>query len=347
MDQHLKSILLCLMTVLFSDGDVSSQEFDLLDISGMLQADHCSIVSKFIEEEAISQFQLRYYYGVEPEDFIAVYLNESTRILSHPRYNPSACMVVYMTGWKQRLDTQDTAASNKVFVENCDCNFIAVDWTAVSTNPLYHMSVSMTPKAGKAIASSLDALIDAGASLCYLCGISLGGQGAGHVARNMKNRVRHLITFDPAGPLFYPPVVCVPPVSEEDADCVEVIHTDRGGLGAPVRTGTFDYWVNGGPSPQPGCLLPKSGRPRIGCSHIRSQVLFMQILRDPTLFPSRYCSSWLEFTLNGCSGNTVNYIGQCNKESKPGNYYLRTSGSEPFGLRSRGASPSLLPNIFK
>lgn len=42
-------------------------------------------------------------------------------------------------------------------------------------------------------------------------------------------------------------------VNAKDAEFVDVIHTDAGGYGAPVRTGTVDFWPNGGKSTQPGC----------------------------------------------------------------------------------------------
>lgn len=42
-------------------------------------------------------------------------------------------------------------------------------------------------------------------------------------------------------------------VTDKDAAFVDVIHTDAGGYGAPVRTGTADFWPNGGKSIQPGC----------------------------------------------------------------------------------------------
>lgn len=42
-------------------------------------------------------------------------------------------------------------------------------------------------------------------------------------------------------------------VNCKDAQFVDVIHTDAGGYGAPVKTGTADFWPNGGKSTQPGC----------------------------------------------------------------------------------------------
>lgn len=67
------------------------------------------------------------------------------------------------------------------------------------------------------------------------------------------NKHFRLTALDPAFPAFYPDGVVMEHVSAKDADFVDVIHTDAGGYGAPVRTGTADFWPNGGKSIQPGC----------------------------------------------------------------------------------------------
>ncbi|XP_067002207.2 lipoprotein lipase [Anabrus simplex] len=229
----------------------------------MLEANRCYNVSKSEENIAISQITLRFQYGLEPSEHISVPLNHSTSILNDTHFDTSSCMVVYVPGWTQKLNGKASIHGYQAFVRNCSCNFVMVDWTSV-TSKEYSTSVGMTPNAGKAIARSLDAMIIAGVTLCYLSGISLGGQCIGHIARNMKNRVSHMIAFDPAGPLFYEPVRCVSSISARDADCVEIIHTDRGRLGATNRTGTVDYWVNGGFGTQPGCefFAPESNGQR-------------------------------------------------------------------------------------
>lgn len=42
-------------------------------------------------------------------------------------------------------------------------------------------------------------------------------------------------------------------LSKTDAYFVDVIHTDAGLYGAPVTSGTVDFWPNGGDTLQPGC----------------------------------------------------------------------------------------------
>lgn len=43
------------------------------------------------------------------------------------------------------------------------------------------------------------------------------------------------------------------PLNKNDAEFVDVIHTDAWFYGAPFSTGTVDFWPNGGKTLQPGC----------------------------------------------------------------------------------------------
>lgn len=59
--------------------------------------------------------------------------------------------------------------------------------------------------------------------------------------------------LDPAFPGFYILLIKAQPINKNDALFVDIIHTDAGIFGAPINTGTVDFWPNDGRSPQPGC----------------------------------------------------------------------------------------------
>lgn len=88
-----------------------------------------------------------------------------------------------------------------------------------------------------------------------LVGHSLGGQITGfvgkHVYKHTGQKLPRIIALDPAGPLF----VQRPDdkrLNKDDAEVVEVIHSDGGTFGFKDATGTIDFFPNGGSS-QPGC----------------------------------------------------------------------------------------------
>lgn len=57
--------------------------------------------------------------------------------------------------------------------------------------------------------------------------------------------------LDPAFPGFYGPFL--KHITKDDAEFVDVIHTDAWIYGAPASTGTVDFWPNSGSALQPGC----------------------------------------------------------------------------------------------
>lgn len=61
---------------------------------------------------------------------------------------------------------------------------------------------------------------------------------------------RRISALDPAFPPFYPGTGHI---SASDARMVDVIHTDAWLYGAPVSTGSIDFWPNSGKSLQPVC----------------------------------------------------------------------------------------------
>lgn len=63
----------------------------------------------------------------------------------------------------------------------------------------------------------------------------------------MNSRITAL---DPANPPFYPGTSHL---AASDATLVDVIHTDAWLYGAPVSTGSIDFWPNSGKTLQPGC----------------------------------------------------------------------------------------------
>lgn len=83
-------------------------------------------------------------------------------------------------------------------------------------------------------------------------GHSLGGHVAGLAGKNLNNgRIHAVIALDPAGPLFSFDDE-ITRVAPQDADYVEVIHTNGGLLGFDLPIGQADFYPNGGRT-QPGC----------------------------------------------------------------------------------------------
>lgn len=92
----------------------------------------------------------------------------------------------------------------------------------------------------------------------HLIGHSLGAHVVGFAAQKVKSATGTSLDWvtglDPAGPLFeVPQVPKSKRLSDDDANVVEIIHSDGGILGFHNSLGTIDFYPNGGRYIQPNC----------------------------------------------------------------------------------------------
>ena len=68
------------------------------------------------------------------------------------------------------------------------------------------------------------------------------------VIKNSNNKliIPRITALDPAGPMFYPPIIFIKPINKNDAKFVDVIHGDALYFGTKKSTGTVDFWPNEG-----------------------------------------------------------------------------------------------------
>jgi pancreatic triacylglycerol lipase len=133
-----------------------------------------------------------------------------------------------------------------------------------------------------------------------------------------------IVGLDPALPLFENRNDSER-LTADDANFVEVIHTDEGNCGMFLPVGDYDFYPNGGVK-QPGCNSNT-------CSHTRSCELYAESLINKKGFFAAKCRS-LEDVRNGfCFGDVVLMGGDLKSpETSKGIFYLETSDSSPFAL---------------
>jgi hypothetical protein len=157
-------------------------------------------------------------------------------------------------------------------------------------------------------------------SSLHITGQSLGAQLCSLVGRGViekskgKRKLRRITGLDPAFPLFYPGLFAGH-LSEKDADMVDVIHTDGFIYGTPFKTGTVDFWPNGGHMRQPGCP-PRSFQilsVQDLCAHWRAMEFFTESVRNgkESTFQAQKCGSWGAFQRGECSSQPVSMGFDC------------------------------------
>jgi pancreatic triacylglycerol lipase len=153
----------------------------------------------------------------------------------------------------------------------------------------------------------------------HIIGHSLASQLAGFLGRAIikqskgKRKLRRITGLDPAFPLFYPGWIAGH-LNENDADLVDVIHTDGIIYGTPFTTGTVDFWPNGAFIYQPGC--PERAQlfsAQDQCAHMRAVELFAEsvIRKNEKTFMAKKCKNWDDFKLNKCEESFINMGMHC------------------------------------
>lgn len=189
-----------------------------------------------------------------------------------------------------------------------------------------------------------------------------------------KNLFQRITGLDPAGPMFFPDLPMIMPddhLSENDAHFVDIVHTDTGGYGYPLTTGTADFYVNSGYRFQPGCGTDRqSGKKQKtkilinpfdawveyrvfifglnlftggSCSHNRAIDFFVEsVLNNRSFYAvgvkesNGWTSGWKEFKDHEIDEENIVLMGIACPETADGRYYLQTNKASPFGRGMNG-----------
>lgn len=114
-----------------------------------------------------------------------------------------------------------------------------------------------------------------------------------------------------AGPGFYPETyVKFKHISSEDAKFVDVIHTDGGVYGTLERTGTTDFFPNGGLM-MSGCTILANVVGHLSgiCNHNRAVDYFAESVENPEAFVAVAAKSYEDFVERRYDRNDVTYMG--------------------------------------
>ncbi|XP_053673994.1 lipase member H-A-like [Anopheles nili] len=241
---------------------------------------------------------------------------------------PTAILV---HGWLGSSESVVIEPLAKALLAQDDKNVIAVDWEQGASTLLYPVARYRVPKVASLVATLIDNLVTGlGQDIdrVGIIGHSLGAHIAGIAGKKVHSgKIGYIVGLDPASPLFRLKKPAER-LSADDAQYVEIIHTNGKALGFFRNIGQADYYPNGGVR-QPGCGLS------LTCSHQRAVDFFKESLKIRDYY-ARRCDG---LTNLGPSCSTYNTAlgGLIWKSSKPaGVYYISTAPNEPF-LRSKSA----------
>jgi len=193
-------------------------------------------------------------------------------------------------------------------LKKLDSNVIIVDWQKGAAG-LDYFEAQKNLKAMAKIIANFISQNRVNPKTVHCVGHSLGAHACGFVGKNLK--IARITGLDPAGP-WYENIVATEKLNKNDADIVDVLHTDWK-LGHYKPLGHRDFYPNGG-TVQPGCTATRSfdlssyliksdvGRAvDLVCSHSRALLFFTESINSVCPFTSIPCPSYSEFKSGRCT----------------------------------------------
>ncbi|GLH00080.1 Phospholipase A1 [Gryllus bimaculatus] len=159
------------------------------------------------------------------------------------------------------------------YVSRGDYNVFTVDWEPLTRFPCYLSALSNTRLVAQCSAQLYSHLTFNGAlaKQTHCVGHSLGAHICGMMTNHLSAKQYKIIGLDPARPLVDRFGSTSFRLTRDDAQVVQVIHTNAGALGEEAQVGHVDFCVNGG-GVQPSCKGHRLRRAR--CSHFQSACYF-------------------------------------------------------------------------
>ncbi|XP_034669537.1 inactive pancreatic lipase-related protein 1 [Drosophila subobscura] len=286
------------------------------------------------------------YYGPTVADSDIYDLKDHKSLLEDENLDLGKNTVLYLHGYLEDPDVESINVIAEAYLERKDTNLIVLDWGELADgNYIFDAMVNakqLAPELAKVLLEMFDHGLDI--EKFHIVGHSMGGQLAGNIGREIFKRtkgvrkIKRISALDPAFPLYYP---LGAHLTANDAEFVDVIHTDAWLYGAPTSTGTADFWPNGGNSLQPGC--PKRNYKMLSdndlSSHRRSWWFWAESVSDrfPIRFDAVPCRSWSDFKQNKTTETCPPVVmGHHCPTTIQGNFYLQTNGQTPFARGKEG-----------
>ncbi|KAK0075846.1 hypothetical protein PV326_011242 [Microctonus aethiopoides] len=293
---------------------------------------NCGVIRKPYEDGSRNisdDIQFHLYTNRNPfRSYILLPGNEDN--LADSPFKPERSTVFYIHGFTEGLDAKSCQTIKNAYLENGKFNVIIVDWAKLAALPWYPEAVKNTVVVGSYLGQLLKWLeYKQAISLpdIHIIGFSLGAHVAAfageELARNRSEKIGRITGLDPAGPAWDKFSIISNGLDKEDANFVDIIHTNTKTFGIKLRIGHADFYVNYGKS-QPGCSLVS-----VGCSHSRASQYYSESILDPFGFPSSKCESWNPILTN-CTKDPDVFMGFAINNKTIGIFFVETKSKTPY-----------------
>jgi pancreatic triacylglycerol lipase len=142
-----------------------------------------------------------------PKDFEYVSLNETSKLLNHPKYDNDRPTMLYGYGYTEKYKSKSTQTVVDSYIERGDHNILVVEWSNYSDGSYIFRAIPNSHKVGSIVGKTLLNMRNEGFNIdkFHLVGHSLGGHLVGYIGRsvyknsNQTYKLTRITALDPAG----------------------------------------------------------------------------------------------------------------------------------------------------
>lgn len=217
-----------------------------------------SLASYEIGQVEKDKVTFRLWTSLDQKNYIRLVTGE---LSNTTQINPGKPLKIIIHGYLSAASNDWVRQITKAYLSTVNANVIEVDWAEPASSVFYPNAAASTKSVAKHLS---DLLLDLHKKFkilypsIHVIGHSLGAHIGGFAGQTIqgeeKGGLGRISGLDPAGPLFS----LVDPaerLSPDDANFVDVIHTDGNKFGYLDSLGDIDFYPNGGVAWQPGCYI--------------------------------------------------------------------------------------------
>ncbi|XP_077283180.1 lipase member H-like [Arctopsyche grandis] len=276
---------------------------------------------------------LRIYLVVgSPSDYHIYNISKAVSLLSDNAFRKDYRTVLYVHGFNDKPGRLTGPRIVEAYQARGRHNILLLDSSSLVTLEYFRSSRAVRYagiRLGKVLSQFYNSKFNM--DTLDLVGHSLGAHLLGFAGKTYLKSTGKLLPritgLDVAGPCFKG---ANPDgrLSKDDAEFVQVLHTNAGSLGMRVPIGHIDFYINGGRNQPPVfgliCLM--------GCSHDRVIDIWKFAVLYPNKFVGIQCSKLKEVEQDQCfqRGRKAAILGPTADPRTKGIYYVRTANREPF-----------------
>ncbi|XP_047366180.1 uncharacterized protein LOC124955601 isoform X2 [Vespa velutina] len=242
-------------------------------------------------------------------------------------FNSSNPTKIIVHGYNSDMLMSSLVEVKDEYLKKGEYNLIAIDWHRLAVGPCYPIAVYNVPHVGQCLAQLIRRLEFHGAKDLHVIGFSLGAHVPAFSANYLKPyKLERITGLDPAMPLFVA-VDNDEKLDSDDANFVDVYHTNAFIQGKLEPSGHIDFYMNGGIN-QPGCWENKNP---FGCNHHRSAEYFAESINSEIGFWGWPCSGFLQYLLGLCPPRYPAVLAGDKVDRKYKGYHLvKTKSQSPY-----------------